>query len=268
MSLSRDFESLGLRRGDMVLMHSSFRALGPVAGGIGTLISELMHVLGPQGTLVIPTLSYAWVTEDNPVFDVRKTRSCIGAVPEFFRQLPGVCRSLSPTHSAAALGRLARDVTQGQLQDQTPVGPHSPFRRVAQAGGKLLFLGCGLAPNTSIHGAEELAEVPYLFLPGLFPFTVVDEDGRCHDIFCRRHSFRKGDIVYAQRYERLPGLLDPKDRRSGRVAQADCWLLDARAVWQRAETALRQDALCLVEPQSARDGGQPAQESETGGAAG
>ena len=174
MSLSRDFEALGLRRGDMVLMHSSFRALGPIAGGIGTLISELMHVLGPKGTLVIPTLSYAWVTEDNPVFDARKTRSCIGAVPEYFRQLPGVCRSLSPTHSAAALGRLARDVTQDQLQDQTPVGPHSPFRRVAQAGGKLLFLGCGLAPNTSIHGAEELAEVPYLFLPGLFPFTVVD----------------------------------------------------------------------------------------------
>ena len=253
MPLSRDFEALGLCQGNTVLIHSSFRALGPSAGGIDTLISELMRVLGPRGTLVIPTLSYAWVTEDNPVFDVRKTRSCIGAVPEFFRQLPGVCRSLSPTHSAAALGRLARDVTQDQLLDQTPVGPHSPFRRVAEAGGKLLFLGCGLEPNTSIHGAEELAEVPYLFLPGLFPFTVVDEAGRCRDILCRRHSFRRGDTVYAQRYERLQGLLDPKDTMNGRVGQADCWLLDARAVWQSAETALREDAFSLVETQSAKD---------------
>ena len=258
MSLSRDFEALGLRRGDMVLMHSSFRSLSPGAGGPGTLISKLMSVLGPRGTLVIPTLSYAWVTEDNPVFDVRKTRSCIGAVPEFFRQLPGVCRSLSPTHSVAALGRLAREVTQGHLLDQTPAGPHSPFRRVAEAGGKLLFLGCGLGPNTSIHGAEEMVEAPYLFLPGLFPFTVVDETGRCRDILCRRHSFRRGNTVYVQHYERLLELLDPKDKMSGRVGQADCWLLDARAVWQRAETVLRQDAFSFVEPQNAKDAGQMA----------
>ena len=97
-----DFEALGLRRGDMVLMHSSFRSLGPIEEGIGTLISELFNVLTDRGTLIVPTLNYAYAPEENPVFDVRKTRSCVGAVPEFFRQLPGVYRSLSPTHSAAA----------------------------------------------------------------------------------------------------------------------------------------------------------------------
>ncbi len=248
MPLRQDFETLGLRPGDIVLMHSSFKSLGPVEGGIGALISALLHVLTPRGTLVVPTLSYAWVTQDNPVFDVRRTRSCVGAVPEYVRQMPGVYRSLSPTHSAAALGRYAREVTQGQLRDETPVGAHSPFRRVAEMGGKLLFLGCGPGPNTSIHGVEELTDAPYLFLPGLFPFTVVDEEGRCHDINCRRHNFRKGDIVYEQRYGRVLDLLDPKDKAGGRVGQADCLLLDARAVWEKAETAMRKDPLCLVEP--------------------
>ena len=220
---------------------------------MAALISALLDVLTDQGTLIIPTLSYAYVPEENPVFDVRKTHSCIGAVPEFFRRLPGVFRSLSPTHSAAALGRLAQEVTQGQLLDETPVGPHSPFRRLAEAGGKLLFLGCGLGPNTSIHGVEELVEAPYLFLPGSFPFTVVDEEGRYRDINCRRHSFRKGNLIYEQRYERVLELLDPKDKSSGRVGQADCWLLDARSVWEQAEIAMRKDALSLVEPEYAQD---------------
>ena len=250
MPLIHDFEALGLRPGDMVLMHSSFKSLRPVEGGIGTLISALLDVLADRGTLIVPTLSYAYVPEENPVYDVRKTHSCIGAVPEFFRQLPGVYRSLSPTHSAASLGRLAQDVTQGQLLDETPVGPNSPFQRLAEAGGKLLFLGCGLGPNTSIHGVEELVDAPYLFLPGSFPFTVIDEEGLCHDISCRRHSFRKGNLVYEQRYERVLGLLDPKDGSNGRVGQADCWLLDARAVWEQAEMAMRKDALCLVEPRT------------------
>ena len=253
MSLIQDFETLGLRPGDLVLMHSSFKSLGPIEGGIGTLISTLLDVLTDQGTLIVPTLSYAYVTDENPVFDVRKTRSCVGAVPEYFRQLPRVCRSLSPTHSAAALGRLARDVTQGQLLDETPVGPNSPFKRLAEAGGKLLFLGCGLGPNTSIHGVEELVDAPYLFLPGSFPFTVIDEEGLCHDISCRRHSFRKGNIVYDQHYAHVLELLDPKDKSNGRVGQADCWLLDARAVWEKAEMAMRKDALCLVEPRTAQD---------------
>jgi aminoglycoside 3-N-acetyltransferase len=247
MSFIHDFEALGLRQGDTVLMHSSFKSLGPIEGGINTLISALLDMLTDRGTLIVPTLSYAYVPVENPMFDVRKTHSCIGAVPEFFRQLPGVYRSLSPTHSAAALGRLARDVTQGQLLDETPVGPNSPFKRLAEAGGKLFFLGCGLGPNTSIHGVEELVEAPYLFLPGLFPFTVVDEEGRCHDISCRRHSFRNGNIVYDQHYERVLELLAPKDKSNGRVGQADCWLLDARAVWETAEMTMRKDPLCLVE---------------------
>ncbi|MHC1787492.1 MAG: AAC(3) family N-acetyltransferase [Christensenellales bacterium] len=248
MPLIQDLEALGLCPGDTLLMHSSFRALGPLEGGIGALIEALRRVLGERGTLLVPALSYAYVTEENPVFDARRTASCIGAVPEYFRRLPEVRRSLSPTHSVCALGRLAGDLTGDQLLDSTPVGPHSPFRRLAEAGGKLLFLGCGLRPNTSMHGVEELVTPPYLFRPGLFPFTVVDEAGRAHDILCRRHSFQIGDTVYEQRYERVLDLLDGDEKRRGRIGQADCFLLDARAVWMKAEAALRRDAFCLVTP--------------------
>lgn len=247
MCLVQDFEALGLSPGDAVMLHSSFKSLGPIEGGIQTLISNLMKVLTQRGTLMIPTPSYDYVPCENPVFDVRRTHSCIGAVPEFFRQMPGVVRSLSPTHSVAALGRYAREITQDHLLDETPIGPHSPYRYLAQAGGKLLFLGCGLRPNTSIHGVEELVEVPYLFLPGLFPFTVVDEEGRSRDINYRRHSFKQGHIVYEQRYERVLDLLDSNDKTFGKVGEADSWLLDSRAVWEMAESALRKDAFAMVD---------------------
>ncbi|MFP6646122.1 MAG: AAC(3) family N-acetyltransferase, partial [Candidatus Latescibacterota bacterium] len=38
-----------------------------------------------------------------------------------------------------------------------------PLRKLRDLGGQLLFLGCGLRPNTSMHGVEELVEPPYLF---------------------------------------------------------------------------------------------------------
>lgn len=245
--LAEDLIRLGLRAGDTVLMHSSLRSLGPLQDGPATLINALLQVLTPQGTLLVPTLSYAYTPQENPVFDVRLTGTCIGAVPEFFRKLPGVRRSLSPTHSVAALGQLAVEITGGQLQDETPVGPHSPFARLAKENGKLLFVGCGLRPNTSMHGVEELAEPPYLFLQGTFPFTVVDENGAVHDIHCRRHNFVKGDRHYEQRYDRIEQLLDSTQIRRGFVANAECYLLEAAAVWEKGCEVLRKDPFYFVD---------------------
>ena len=247
MKLEAYFEQLGLRRGDVVLMHSSFKSLGPVEGGIKTLIDAMMNVLTEEGTLLVPTLSYAYVTEDNPVFDVRRTRSNVGAVTNYVWQLPEAHRSLSPTHSVAGIGKYAREITEGQLADDTPVGANSPFRRLPQYGGKILFLGCSPHHNTSMHGVEELVRPEYLFRPQKYPFTVVDQQGCAHDILCCRHNFHRPDRDYAQRYARVIDWLGEDEKSHGKVAEADCWLLDAKAVWREGERALRENPLCLVD---------------------
>ena len=53
--LIADLRSLGLWRGQDLLIHCSLRKIGPVDGGPATLLAALRAVAGPQATLVVPT---------------------------------------------------------------------------------------------------------------------------------------------------------------------------------------------------------------------
>ena len=159
LQLDKDLKAIGLEEGDSVLMHSSFKSMGHIEGGIATFVAAMRHVLGETGTFVVPTLTYASVTEENPVFDYLKSPSCVGAISEFVRQMPEAKRSIHPTHSCAAIGYRAEEFTCDHHLDNTPVGIHSPFYKLQKAGGKILMLGCGISCNTSMHGVEESAGV-------------------------------------------------------------------------------------------------------------
>jgi aminoglycoside 3-N-acetyltransferase len=78
--------ALGVRPGGVLLVHSSLRALGHVPGGAETVIAGLRHALGPEGTLLMPALTYERVTLQNPRFDVRHTPANVGVIPETFRR--------------------------------------------------------------------------------------------------------------------------------------------------------------------------------------
>ena len=54
-SLGSELRALGLTSGDTVLAHSSASSLGFVAGGTQAVVQALLDVLGPDGTLVVPT---------------------------------------------------------------------------------------------------------------------------------------------------------------------------------------------------------------------
>lgn len=129
----RDLRELGVRPGDVLLVHSSFSSLGGIAPG--DAIGALLEALGAEGTLVLPALSYRDVTRQSPAFDVAATPSCVGFLTEYFRTLvPGVVRSVHPTHSCCAKGARAEEVTRDHYLDHTPVGPNSPFRKLQDMG--------------------------------------------------------------------------------------------------------------------------------------
>jgi aminoglycoside 3-N-acetyltransferase len=239
----------GLAPGSAVLVHSSLSSLGRVQGGAETVIGGLLDALGPEGTLLMPALSYAAVTETSPRFDLRSTPSNVGTIPETFRRMPGVLRSLHPTHSVCGAGPRARELLAPHAGDRTPCGPGSPFRLLARSGGSILMLGCGLRPNTSMHGVEELVEPPYLF-GGELSITLVREDGSEVAGSYRMHGFSG----HAQRYDRVATLGEGPWLRQARVLEATVHLIDAAELWRRAEEALRRDPLFFVE----RVSGNPA----------
>src|SRR5689334_17832351 len=84
--------SLGVRSGGVLVVHTSFRAVGPVEGGPAGLIAALREVLGQRGTLVMPTM-----TDGATVFDPRATPTVgMGVVAETFWRQPLVMRSTHP----------------------------------------------------------------------------------------------------------------------------------------------------------------------------
>ena len=60
------------------------------------------------------------------------------------------------------------------------------------------MLGCGLRPNTSMHGIEELVEPPYLYGDHL-TYRLILADGEVIEKEYRRHNFRG----WIQRYDRV-----------------------------------------------------------------
>ncbi|MFB3890747.1 MAG: AAC(3) family N-acetyltransferase [Phycisphaerae bacterium] len=241
--IADDLRRLGVAAGDCLLVHSSLRSLGHVDGGAATVIDALIDALGPSGTLLLPALSYATVNAQQTTFDVRGTPSCVGVIPEYFRVFRAAVRSVHPTHSVAGLGPRAAELLGENHLDRTPCGEHSPFRKLRDAGGKLLMLGCGLRPNTSMHGVEELVRPPYL-LGDEIVYRIILADGRETSMRVIRHSF----VGWAQRYDRIEPLLADGQLRRGSVLSAAAYLIDCRAMWQAGHEALKKDPLHFVEP--------------------
>jgi aminoglycoside N3'-acetyltransferase len=139
--LAADLRAAGVREGCPLLIHTSLSAVGRVPGGASTVIGALLDAVGPSGSLVIPTLSYLYTNAETPTFDVRKTPTNLGTIPETFRLMPGVARSMHPTHSCAAIGPHTLELLGEHRHDRSPVGKNSPFRRVRDLEGQVAFLG-------------------------------------------------------------------------------------------------------------------------------
>jgi aminoglycoside 3-N-acetyltransferase len=148
--------ALGVRAGAVLVVHTAFSKVAPVEGGPAGLIDALLTALGPQGTLVMPSMS----DEDDIPFD-RTATPCrgMGIVADTFWRMPGVLRSDNP-HAFAAHGPSAAELLADHPLD-VPHGLDSPVGRVYQRDGHVLLLGVGHDANTTIHLAENLAGVRY-----------------------------------------------------------------------------------------------------------
>lgn len=155
---------IGLRRGDLVQVHSSLSALGYVEGGAEAVVAALLATIGPEGTLMVPTFNHmarAAFDDDREIFDPRTTRSISGAITEVVRRRPDAFRSLHPTHPYAAIGPQARWLTAEHLELKT-FDDRSPLGKLSAVGGKIVLLGVGMNCNTAAHIAETKANAPCL----------------------------------------------------------------------------------------------------------
>lgn len=237
---------LPLRAGETLLVHASVRSLAHTGARAEDILAWLRAGLGPAGTLILPTLTYRATPAAGMAFDVRSTPSDTGALPETGRALTGALRSVHPTHSVAAIGPAAAELTRHHALDREPCGANSPFILLPRLGARILFLGCGLRPNTTMHAVEALARPWYLHHPEPRRYRVTDHQGATVEAEHLHHGFSHHRL--AQRYDRLWDLL-PADRRwSGAIGPCTWHLLDAQAVFAAGLAALVRDPAAFVEP--------------------
>lgn len=156
-------QRFGLLEGAGVMVHSSLRSFGQVEGGAEAVIRALMQVVTPAGTIMMPSFNHGVIFEQDPaaVFDPLTTPTINGAIPDRFWRMPGVYRSLDPTHAIAAWGKNAERYTRYHHRTLT-MGPDSPLGMLCAEGGYGLFLGVHYGANTFHHVVEMSTGAPCL----------------------------------------------------------------------------------------------------------
>lgn len=197
-ALETFFKSLGICRGDTVLVHSALSRLGHIQGGPRTIIGALLRITGPEGTLVMPAFPFGGSMQEyvssSPVFDLRTTPSLSGALSEEFRRLPGVRRSLHPTHSVCAFGRHAEALVRDHELSGSPCGPLSPFGKIKDVRAKVLRIGTGAV--TLYHHLQEIVGYPNLHLPTEVSLRCVDAAGVEHSVSTRVYRAQIPNLLY------------------------------------------------------------------------
>jgi aminoglycoside 3-N-acetyltransferase len=161
--LRRDLAGLGIVPGDILFVHSSMKRIGNVRNGPDTVIDALLRAVGPEGTVMMPAYSMPQhsqlaALEEYSGFDPLVTPATVGFLPETFRKRKGALRSIHPTSSVSAIGKLAEEMTGSHHLSPTTFGRGTPFHNFLEAGGKLLGIGIDIGPVTFYHVIEDVID--------------------------------------------------------------------------------------------------------------
>ena len=177
-------KEIGLKSGEVVMLHSSLSRIGYVEGGAQTVIDSILKVIGNEGTLVMPAFPAVGFNYDylmtNPVFDILNTPSKMGVITEVFRNMKQVKRSLHPTDAVCALGKQADYLTKDHFNQLTPYNQNSPFYRLCELKAKIILIGVDLNSLTNFHTLEDaVPDFEYsVYHQTLFDTQVIDESGK------------------------------------------------------------------------------------------
>ena len=193
-NIKNALKDIGIKEGDVLFVHSSLSKLGYVEGGVDAVIDALIESVGKEGTLAMPTSQISGSSreflKENPLFDPKESPSNIGKVSEAFRKRQGVLRSSHPTHSVAAYGKYAKEIVKEHYNAKTTFGVNTPYFRIMELNGKIVFIGVDRWCMTHAHVVEDI-------MPN-FPVnvhakekvntTIIDDEGNKRQVAVRIHD--------------------------------------------------------------------------------
>ena len=249
--LKRDLKKIGLKEGDIVLVHSSLSNIGFVDGGANTIIDALIEMIGNTGTVVVPTMSFLprdFLDGNVPRFDPKNTPCYTGKIPETFRFRADAIRSLHPTHSLSAIGHKAKYLTKNHEKSITPFGKGTPFDKLIECDAYLLLIGVDQSVNTCVHIIEDRTDsFPYkVYLDDIFEAVIIDNEGNEKIIQTRIHNpdvQRFRDVNKMEEY-----FIEYSIMRIGKIGNAEARLIKVRDQIRVMEILLKKNITIYTIP--------------------
>lgn len=161
---------LQIESGSVVCVHSMLSAFGYLPGGPQSVIRAIQRAV-PRCTIIMPTFPFSGTAlayiQSGIMYDPTTTGSQSGLLTDTFWKLPGVRRSLHPTHPCAALGPLADELIDRSEHCSTPFGDDSTYGRFSKMSNAVIL--CLHTNGTSmVHRFQEIVGMPNLFMPGSY----------------------------------------------------------------------------------------------------
>ncbi len=210
--VTRALRAIGVRPGDTLLFHSSLSSMGTVVGGPDAVIDGFLEAVGLRGTVAAPTLCQRDKERRFETWDIERSPSDAGRITEVFRRRSEAIRSDHPTHSVAAIGRRAAELTGGHATAGGRPGPWgpaafapgSPWDRLCHWNAAILLVGVDFHVNTMMHYIQSL--VVERAVAGLAP-------SRRRALLTRVHGWQRPGV-----WPHYPdSLLEPRRAQAGLV---------------------------------------------------
>ena len=218
--------AMDIRPDDTVLIHTSLRAVGEVAGGAEGFLDAFCEYLS-QGLFLVPTHTWENVNAEHPFYDVRSSIPCIGTVPRIAAFRPDGIRSLHPTHSLWAHGAGAEDFVRGEENASSPAPVGFCWDRLADVGAKILLIGVGNNRNTFIHAIDERVNLPDRIAKTPYPVTITDRNGNQIHRLMRPHLCSRTNDVSQFYVNFEKPLVELGAQRFGTLGNASVRIVDA-----------------------------------------
>lgn len=168
-SFKEKLNTLGIAKGDILMVHSAFAALGPNAMTPAEMNDALLETIGEQGTLLMPAFTYPYTYFEGCSFFDNSYRPAspdakpyTGALVNELLTRPECRRDRHTTHSIAATGRCAEELLADLAPFDPPTGATSAWNGLVNRKGKILFIGSGIGCNTCLHYVETMMDSWYL----------------------------------------------------------------------------------------------------------
>jgi aminoglycoside N3'-acetyltransferase len=194
--LLQGFQQTGVKPGDTVMVHTSYKSLGGVEGGVEAVIDALRDLVGSTGTLLFPAFNFQSWTESH-YFDLLETPSKMGMITELARRRAEARRTPHPIYSFSVLGPRADEFATAE--DIEAYGPHSAFAVFHRTNGTILSLGLDFNNTFSMHhyvefsvGCDYRRVKPF---SGIYVGADRKPQIRTYSMFVRKHEGVKTFIV-------------------------------------------------------------------------